>query len=307
MTRVIAVTGATGFIGSAIVQRLLINGLKVKALVRPCSRPKCFRHPAVLWVEGDLSDRRSLKRLVTGTEAVIHCAGAVRGLAREDFDAVNAYPVHDLVDICNHTPGISAFLLISSLAARHPDLSFYAMSKRKGESALSAINLDIRCAAFRPPAVYGPGDREIRPVFKLMKRGIAPVIAGPGNRFSLLHVHDLAEAVFCWLNSKVSSVQVYELHDGLAGGYSWEGIAALASQALGRRILKLRVPLRVLSAVAFFNVFMSRLHGSQPMLTPGKVRELVHSDWVCDNKAICEDTAWRPGIRLQDALKQGLI
>ena len=89
-------------------------------------------------------------------------------------------------------PPAPRFLLMSSLAARMPQLSDYAASKRRGELAVEAAPENLRWTVLRPPAVYGPGDRELLPLFRWVARGIAPLPAGGGGRFSLLYVDDLA-------------------------------------------------------------------------------------------------------------------
>lgn len=307
MSGLIAVTGATGFIGSAIVTRLLQEGFRVNALVRSCSRKKCWHHPGLSWVTGDLENREAMNRLLQDAEAVVHCAGIVRGLSLRDFEKVNSLPLRRIADICLRSPRLPRLLYISSLAARHPELSYYALSKKKGEEMLEAVSARMKWTVFRPPAVYGPGDREIRPIFRLMHKGLAPVIGYGRNRFSLLHVHDLAEAVVCWLNSKPVSNSKYELHDGFPGGYSWDDVVCMCERIFRRRILRLRVPLFMLGVAGFLNAIAASVYGRPPMLTPGKVRELAHEDWVCDNTQICRDIPWQPGLLLEDALKQGLI
>ena len=307
MSAVVAVTGATGFIGTWIVRRLLEADVRVKAFVRPCSEAKCLQHPGLEWIVGDLEDTACLERLVGASDAVVHCAGIVRGICPEDFEGVNTRIVYSLVEFCCRRLQPPRLLMISSLAAREPELSYYARSKKLGENALKQAGTGIPWTIFRPPAVYGPGDREMRPLFRCIARGIVPCLAAGGNRFSLLHVHDLAEAVLYGLNSPAVSKKVYELHDGFPGGYTWEDIACAAERVYRRRMLKLRMPAVLLKTAGFLNAAAARIHGRPPMLTLGKARELAHHDWVCDNTEICRDTGWTPRILLEDALKSGLV
>jgi len=304
-----AVTGATGFIGTILVKRLLKGGLRVKALVRPCSLQRCWQHPALEWITGDIEDSGSLELLVKGSDLVVHSAGLVKGLGAEDFHRINTLGVESLSGICMRQPVPPRFLLISSLAARHPELSHYALSKKRGEEKLRAFDpLQLSWTIFRPPAVYGPGDREMRFLFKCMEYGVVPCLAKETNRFSLLHVHDLAEAVMCWVGSppRVHG-RTYELHDGFSKGYCWDDVTRIVQRALDKRPVKVRIPEGLLLAVASFNAKLARLRGKACMLSPGKARELAHPDWVCDNTEIFQDTGWKPAILLEDALKQGLI
>ncbi|BCO31249.1 short-chain dehydrogenase [Thiohalobacter sp. COW1] len=303
MTGTVAVTGATGFVGQAIVETLLRSGWRVRALVHRRGLDDTLTG-ALETVSGGLGDEAALARLLEDVDAVVHVAGKVRGRGPRDFRPVNADGVERLARLALARPEPPRFILISSLAAREPGLSHYAASKREGESRLAglAAGTAMHCAVLRPPAVYGPGDRELLPLFQTMARGLAPVLGRAGARASLLHVNDLAAAVAKLLASDAAGT--YELHDGTPGGYSWEDIAAIVAAVAGRRPgRRLMVPGMLLRGLAGLNLAAATLLRYQPMLTPGKVRELRHPDWVCDNTALTRDTGWRPAIRLRDGLQ----
>lgn len=302
--RPLALTGATGFIGSTLLRRLSAAGHRVRALYRPYAGRALSALPGVEWMPGALGDGVALANLVRGSAAVIHCAGAVRGARRADFDRVNREGTRRLVEAAAATPGDRRFLLLSSLAAREPELSDYAGSKRRGEQALAAHAGSLRWNVLRPPAVFGPGDREMRPLFDAIAHGIAVLPAGARGRFSLLYAEDLASAVLAWLETAVESGTSFELDDGQVGGYDWDGVIAVASQVLrgGRAVRRLPLPLPLLHGVAGINLAAARVFGYAPMLTPGKVRELLHHDWVCDATALTTATGWRPAFPLARAL-----
>jgi len=305
---VIALTGATGFIGSRLIERLPAAGYRVRALYRP--RPgRTPRDDANLtWIAGGLDDREALASLLDGAVAVVHCAGNVRGARRSDFDQVNEAGVLEIVRAADHAPACRRFLLLSSLAAREPQLSDYARSKRLGEQALEANAGRLTWAALRPPAVYGPGDREMLPVFRSMERGLAPIPGKGDGRFSLIHVDDLASAVIAWLDRDTGSGQTYELDDGHPRGHGWDDLLATASRLLrdNAPVRRLPIPATCLRLVAGINLAVARLLGYAPMLTPGKVRELTHPDWVCDSSALMRDTGWRPLIGFERGLANTL-
>jgi nucleoside-diphosphate-sugar epimerase len=195
-------------------------------------------------------------------------------------------------------------LLISSLAAREPSLSAYALSKRLGEDVLLAYQERISWDILRPPAVYGPGDREMRPLLQMIKRGIVPVIGSKDGRFSLLYVDDLAEAVRCMLRANSWQGRCFELHDGHPDGYSWRQIAMIARDLNGNEPRCISVPRPLLQIAGLANIALARLIGYQPMLTPGKVREIFHPDWVCDNTAIAGAIGWQPQIQFMEGMKR---
>ncbi|MBP6683489.1 MAG: hypothetical protein KA159_09235, partial [Halioglobus sp.] len=156
----------------------------------------------------------------------------------------------------------------------------------------------------RPPAVYGPGDQEMLPVFRAMARGIAPVPGNAGARISLVHVADLVAACLACLETAATRGQTLTPCDGRAGGYDWREMADLAATVWSRRVRLWQVPRWLLDGVAWINLRSARLTGRAPMLTPPKLRELRHRDWVTDNTAITRVTGWRPEIDLRRGLEQ---
>ncbi len=309
MSRTIALTGATGFIGSVLAKRLISAGWKIQALVRPQADRNRFAgsNVQVQWIEGNLDDLESLRRLVQNASAIVHCAGTVRGQSEKQFNQVNVEGVARLVHAAVEQHPLPRFLLISSLAAREPHLSPYATSKRQGEQTLAASSGDMSWTAFRPSAVYGPGDRELLPLFRWIGRGIAPIIGSKDARFSLLYIEDLVEAVRLWLEKSPPPKGVFELHDGKPGGYTYSEVIQSAAHLCTRRVLHVNVPVFLLNFLAVLNLTSAKAIGYQPMLTPGKVRELRHADWVCDNTKLSRETGWTPEVSLKEGLQRTLF
>lgn len=301
----IAVTGCTGFVGSALERRLTADGLRVRALVRRESLQRFEPGPSTETVVGDLADEDALAQLVTGVAAVVHCAARVRGLAR-DFEAANVEGTRRLVRTAARESPAARFVHISSLAAREPQLSAYATSKRDSERALAEEAADLRWVALRPPAIYGPEDRELLPLLRWVARGLAPVLAPREARFSLLFVEDLADCIADLLHAGPSEGS-FEVHDGHAPGYSWRDVVQAVSRVSGRRALRVRVPAPLVRGLAALNLGAARLLGSAPMLTPGKVRELLHRDWVCDDTPLQKALSWRPRVSLFEGLERTLL
>jgi len=300
----VAITGATGFIGRVLLKHLLDQGFRIKALYRPSSTTPPELSDSVQWLAGNLEDLASLRALVSDTDAIIHCAGAVRGSTLEQFKKVNADGVTRILQVAIEQ-NVARFILMSSLAAREPNLSFYAASKKLGEDALQDYSDKISWSILRPPAVYGPGDREMQPLLQLIKRGFVPIIGDRSAHFSLLYVDDLAEAVTCLLNtSQRSHGQCFELHDGHPDGYTWQQIADIAADLNGKGPRSFSIPRPLMQMIGSANVSLSRLVGYQPMLTPGKVREIFHPNWVCDNTAISMAIDWQPRVQFHEGMKR---
>jgi len=301
MTAPVAVTGAAGFVGQAVVGALLASGRPVRALVH--RRDLDISHARLETVRGGLDDAVALRRLMTGCAAVVHVAGVVRGRGPADFEPVNADGAERVARIAAEVCAAPRVVLVSSLAARAPQLSPYAASKRAGEERLArrAAEGGLSCAVLRPPAIYGPGDQELLPLLRLMARGVTPLPGVRGARASLLHVDDLAAAIVATLDSGAEGT--FELHDGRPGGYAWDEIAGIAESLAGRgRGWRVPIPAALLHAVAAVNLAAARVIGYRPMLSPGKVNELRHPDWVCDNTGITRATGWLPRRDLRAGL-----
>lgn len=305
MLRTVALTGATGFIGSVMARHLQSQDWRVRALVRPTSRVERLSGLKVDAVRGHLEDEASLQELLRGVDAVVHCAGAVRGRGPDDFQRVNASAVSRLARVASQLRPEPRFILISSLAARLPEVSPYADSKRRGEVALAESCGNMGWAALRPPAVYGPGDREIMPLLRWAARGVAPRLGHSRARFSLLYVDDLARAAVALLKADCLAAggNIYELHDGRHAGYRWDDVLDVVSRVCQRPLLRIPIPSAMLHVAAQANVFAARVFGRMPMLTPGKVRELRHGDWVCDNSQVADALGWSPQMSLEDGLR----
>jgi nucleoside-diphosphate-sugar epimerase len=302
----VALTGATGFIGATVMQCLLQAGFAVRALYRPAGRPDRGSQNAVAWVPGCLEDTDSLTRLLTGVDAVVNCAGRVRGVDDREFHLVNVAGLERLVRAAGRIHPTPRLLSISSLAAREPQVSPYAASKRRGEEVLAAQAGRLSWVVLRPPVVYGPGDRETVPLLRWMARGIAPLVAGERTRFSMIFSEDLAEAVVTLLMLPAWRGQIFELHDGRRGGYCWAEVIEAVSRVTGRAVRGIRLPPTLVRSVADLNLMAGRAFGYAPMLTPGKVRELSHADWTADNAAICRQTGWAPRITLPQGVRRTL-
>ncbi|HBH9564203.1 TPA: NAD-dependent epimerase/dehydratase family protein [Escherichia coli] len=304
MNQTVAVTGATGFIGKYIIDNLLARGFHVRALTRTA---RAHVNDNLTWVRGSLEDTHSLSELVAGASVVVHCAGQVRGHKEEIFTRCNVDGSLRLMQAAKESGFCQRFLFISSLAARHPELSWYAKSKYVAEQRLAAMADEITLGVFRPTAVYGPGDKELKPLFDWMLRGLLPRLGAPDTQLSFLHVTDFAQAVGQWLSAETIQTQIYELCDGVVGGYDWQRVQQLAADARCGSVRMVGIPLPVLTGLADISTALSRLAGKEPMLTRSKIRELTHADWSASNNRISEDINWFPGISLEHALRNGLF
>ncbi len=302
MTATVAVTGATGFIGKHIVKNLLSRGFSVRALTR---NPHKNSSDKMTWVNGALEDKNSLTELVKGAEHIVHCAGQVRGKSEKTFINCNVNGSLRLMQAALESGNCKRFLFMSSLAARHPELSWYANSKHIAEQKLIKLSSGLSLGIFRPTAVYGPGDKELKPLFTWLLRGVLPRLGPAETQLSFLHVEDLASAVSQWLIESPPKSHIYELCDGDVEGYSWTRLQQIGASVRQGPVHVVKVPLPVLKILADISVLFYGITKNEPMLTRSKVRELTHPDWSASNKCLSDNINWLPEMKLERALRAG--
>lgn len=301
--------GATGFIGRQLQADLLAAGYQLRAMVRPESRNRAMLDPRVERVDASLEDHQALRRALKGINAVVYGAGAVRGASLADFLPANVAGLAVLTKVLGETPQ-TPLLLLSSLAASRRDISWYAASKAAGEDMVRQ-HPELAWTILRPPAVYGPHDAELMPLFRIARAGVLPRVASGDQRLSFIHVEDLSAAVLAWLQHESElRHQVFSIDDGHIDGYDWHQIAGsvMESRARGwaRHAFVMPLPHALLKVAARLNLWLARFLDRAPMLTPGKVRELRAPHWIGDNTEFSRLTGWQPRLGLAQGIRKTL-
>ena len=290
-------TGSTGFIGKNIVEGLLNQGHLVVSIIREENKKKIFESdPNHSFIVSSISKFTSnLVEAFSEADIIIHCAGSVRGRGPGDFQTANIDAIQNFINLAKKFTTKPRFILISSMAARQPNLSDYSFSKWKGEQVLR--NSLFKWVIVRPTAVYGPGDKALTPLLKMIARGICPNIFRSFQKLSILHVDDLAlDIVEVVQNFEKYRFKTFEIHDGKANGYQWSEIIKVLRGK--KRLIMIPIPIKVLKLIAIINCYLSVIVGYKPMLTLGKVKELHHPDWRCDNSLKYLETRLKNRITL---------
>lgn len=289
----IAVTGATGFLGRHLIPALLEAGFAVKALTR---RPQGVID-GVQWVEGDLNDRFALASLVQDTDGLVHAAALTMAQRRHDFLTVNVGGTAGLaLGAAVQKAPVQRSVLISSLAARRPNLSAYARSKRAAESIWQGLPAEMGPVILRPPAIYGPGDPHVLQMVQAARNGWLPCPAGLKARFSMIHVSDMAAAIIAALSADTVPDQPLELSDPVADGYSMGDIADMVSGQTGKTVRTVPIPRWFVRLVGLGHEFGGLLCGKPVFFSAGKAWEVTQRDWVSQpsgNKAL---NPWSPKL-----------
>ena len=287
-----AVTGATGFIGRHLVTALAEAGWRTRLLLRREPDEPQWRTLRPQVVAGSLGDEAALARLVDGADAVIHVAGLIKAARRAEFFKVNCDAAATLARTTRRLAPGAHFMLVSSLAAREPMLSDYAASKRAAEAAVLDI-LGAQATVLRPPAVYGPGDRETLLFFQLARWHHVPLLGGPDAHAALIHVNDLSQLIVRLAAGRPRG-EVLTAADGRPEGYRWDELLGAAARAVGRPAPRfVRTPQSLLKGVALVGD-LARAMGSASMLNSQKLRELRHADWAVSKAELARPSGWEP-------------
>lgn len=307
------VTGASGFVGSHIVDELLLRGARVRALVRGSSSRRWLEGKPVEVADCSFDDPSSLARAVEGAEWIVHAAGLIRARSAAEFHEANVRGTERLLRAAD-AGSVRRFLYISSQAAagpsaegrpvteeQHPHpISAYGESKLRGEQLVLMAADRIPVSVIRPPAVYGPRDTAILKAFMAGKRHIEPVLRKRG-RFSIIHVSDLATAVYAALAEESAVGQVFFACEPDVTDYAELGASIRA--ALRTWTVRVAIPHWALMIIALGAESWARAAGQAPLLSREKLREIAAGDWVCSSRKIRERLGWSPRVGLVEGIQ----
>lgn len=287
----LAITGGTGFIGSHLIDVALEKGHAVNALTR---REQPSRN-GVCWIRGDLSRRDALERLVSDADAIIHLAGAIRSPNAAGFEEGNVSGTLAMLAAAT-AGGVQRFVAVSSLAAREPKLSLYGASKERSEELVHGSGLDW--VIVRPPAVFGPGDKETLELFRMARLGV--MLMPPRGRISVIHVVDLVRLLLALAAPDAPSRCLIEPDDGKPGGWTHREFARALADAVGTRAAVISSPGIILRLAARADQFF---RGERAKLTIDRAAYFTHRNWVVEPKRTAPEGIWHPEVETAEGLK----
>ncbi len=308
------VTGATGFVGSHLAELLLDEGWEVAALVRAPKRKSWLDLiPAVRKIEGSLEDPASLAAAAAGADYIFHAAGLVKARSEGEYLRTNGDGTRAMVEAALKTAGsLKRFVYISSQASAGPaegrvpvtekamprPITPYGRSKLTGERAVLERAKDLPATIIRPPAVYGPRDRDIFIYFKLASLGIVPIVGRPDRILSLVHVLDLVRGI---LEAALSSRAEGETYFITSGDHDWKELSQAVSRAVGRGF-RIRLPGAILAAAAYLAEAAGMVTGRAVTLNRYKAREILQDAWLCSRQKAAGDFGFQPRWSLEEGM-----
>ena len=323
------VTGASGFIGSFLVERALEEGREVWAAVRRTSSRRYLSDPRIRFIELDLGNDERLKQQLTQHleehapfGAVIHAAGATRAKDEEEFCRINAEGTLRLALTLLETQALQPngrFVFISSLSVcgdiheldREPlrptdtplPNTAYGRSKLKAERMLADVP-GLNYVVLRPTGVYGPREKDYFLMAKSIKQHVDFAVGFKPQILTFIYVRDLVEAAFLALNRGKRGA-IYHLSDGR--NYTSRSFSDLLQLELGvKRVVHIVAPLWVLRIVSFAADKIARAAKKTSTLNPDKCRIMKQRNWQCDITAARKELNYHPQWPLTRGVKEAV-
>ncbi|MFQ6607509.1 MAG: NAD-dependent epimerase/dehydratase family protein [Fidelibacterota bacterium] len=312
------VTGASGFIGSHLVDALVAANYDVSALVRPTSKLRWLDGSPAQLLTGDIQDKDSLATVVADQDIIFHVAGAVIARNAQGFDDTNYHGSENLMEaIIYNNPDVKKVIYVSSLAAGGPTvpdhpltendpsqpISAYGISKYRGEKSILNYSAQIHTVAIRPPIVYGPRDKGLLTFFRIVQRHLKINLGWSDRYVTLIHVHDLIRAMILMAEGTTISGSFYYVDDGVPVR-TWLAIQKEVAKVLDIWAIPLKLPL----ALAFVGVaslhLIQKLTGKRSFLNLHKYSELAQQAWICDGKKIREELGFSPEVNIENGFRE---
>ncbi len=312
----ILITGATGFIGSHLAERLHARGHSLRAIVRKSSDKKWLSGLPVDYLEGEYTDPGFLRGAVAGAEMIYHVAGVTKAKTSEGYMAGNHAVTRDLVAaVLDANPTLRRFVHVSSGAAVGPaapgapvdettpfhPITTYGVSKMEAEMVCLGVMDRIPVTIVRPPAVYGPRDTDVFEFFRTMAKGIQPLIGFNKKLVSLIHVSDLVEGIILAGEHAGSAGRTYFISS--EEYYDWLHVGDVTAAVMGRKPFRIKIPESCVFALGAVAQFVA-MFGSKPaVLNLEKARDIVQDAWTFDGSKARRELGFREKLTLEEGVR----
>jgi nucleoside-diphosphate-sugar epimerase len=309
------VTGASGFVGSHIVDELLRRGARVRCLLRGTSSRRWLDGKQVEFADGDVCREEGLDQAMAGADWIVHAAGLTHARNAAEFHRANVDGTENILAAAlRSNPKPRRFLYISSQAAAGPSrdgapvtedrvpqpVSTYGNTKLAGELIVMRAADRLPVTTIRPPTVYGPREKALLKYFRAVKLHVRPSL-GVSESFSIVYAEDLARAVWTALENDAAVGRVYFV--GGPDATSYEEVGDLIQRAMETWAVRLSIPGFVLHAGALAGELVGAATRCSPFFSREKIREITAGPWIVSSRRIREELAWSPATPLDQGLR----
>jgi nucleoside-diphosphate-sugar epimerase len=314
----VLVTGATGFIGSFVAEKLLEKGYNVRCLIRKTSNLRWLENKNYELVEGSLSDIDSLENATKDVDYIYHIAGNTSAKNLNEYIEGNCNGTTNLIEAAmKNAPNIKRFLYVSSQTACGPALSKneptdehshlnpitdYGRSKKLAEESVKSYIGKIPWTIIRPPAVYGPRDTEIYSIFKMINSGLCCYMGFNKKLLSLVNVYDLADGIIDAAETTTTLGKTYFVTSETF--YDWHYIYHLIKKELNKKItLTIYLPHFLVLTAGAISGFFGSFGKKPPVFNYQKGIDFIQPYWICSHKSATKDFGYRQKVSLEDGIK----
>jgi len=324
----VLITGASGFIGSHLIEEAISQGFQVFAAVRPSSKITFQSNAAVSVIYLDYQHKEALidqllllKEKYGRFDYIIYNAGTTRANTLEEFNVVNNLLPQLFIQSLKAADNIpDKFLLVSSMAAFGPGnsqtmlpitvqqemcpISQYGKSK-KDISVYLQLQSIVPYTIVYPTAVYGPRDKDFIELVKLINKGFEPYLGLYKQILSMIHVKDLTTAIISLL-TKASNKSEYIISDTLT--YNKKDLGAIIKNILHKKTIKVSIPVTPILGIATIIEFLYKIFAPKkmPLLTKEKIYEISCPNWSCEANDVWETIGLKPFYNLHTGLENSI-
>jgi len=310
----VLITGGTGFIGSHLTEFLLDEGFEVLALVRDQNNLKWLKGLNIQLLKGDLL---SIPSLPTDIDYVFHAAGLTKSYKISSYYTVNQQGTASLLKaLCSQNIIPKRVIYLSSIAASGPSaagkatkesdpacpITPYGKSKLMGEFEALKFKAVFPIVILRVAAAFGPRDRDFLTYFNLIKSGLLGSLGRKERLYSLCYIKDLIKALYLCTQKDVESGEIFNIaHHHPC---SWDDIGRAAGKAMGKKLIKVNVPLPLVYSAALFSDLMTKINHKPAAMNRHKFKEMRQEGWIADTKKAEEELSFCAQYPLEEAIQE---
>lgn len=314
----VLVTGATGFIGSHVADKLLAKGYDVRCIARKTSNLRWLDGKNFEIVEASLDNPESLIKAVEGVDYVYHVAGLTFARNYEEFLKGNRDATANLISVVEkHAPNIKRFLFVSSQTVVGPAKSLYepvdettprnpitsyGRSKKESEDVVLSYKDKIPFTIVRAPAVYGPRDTAIYDIFRTVKMGLGTMVGFRDKYISLIHSEDLSRGIIEAAESEKTKDEIYFVSS--EEFYTWKQLINIIAEKMNKKfVLKIRLPHFIVLTVAAISEFLGKFSDKPPVFNYEKGIDFIQDYWICSTEKAKRDFGYRQMMSIEDGMQ----